>query len=303
MERLDCDRMLVAVMELGSFAAAAERLGTSSGQASKLISRLESELGVQLLKRSTRSLYPTEIGQAYVERVKSILDDFDALDASVRHASGNPTGRLKLSVPLTFGTHSLAPALIAFAKAWPEIELDISFSDRLVNIVDEGFDMALRIGRLSDSSLITRRLSDIRIIVAASDAYLREHGAPEDVCQLAEHSCIIDTNFREPGNWQFRDENKRILSVAIEGRLRFSNAEACLGAAVAGLGIARMPTFIAGDRLREGVIKPLLRQYEMPPLGLYVVYPPARYLAHKVRALTDFLEAYYAGEAAWDRGW
>ncbi|MEI2266607.1 LysR family transcriptional regulator [Erwinia sp. CGal63] len=303
MERLDCDRMLVAVMELGSFAAAAERLGTSSGQASKLVSRLESELGVQLLKRSTRALFPTEIGQAYFDRIKTILDDFDALDASVRHASGKPSGRLKLTAPLTFGTSSLAPVLIAFAREYPEIELDVSFSDRTVNIVDEGFDVALRIGKLGDSSLIARRLSDIRIVVAASSDYLREHGTPDDLRQLARHSCIIDTNFREPCNWQFRDVNERILSVAVQGRLRFSNAEACLSAATAGLGIARMPTFIAGDQLRSGAITPLFRQYEMPPLGLYAVYPPARHLAHKVRALTEFLEAHYAGEAVWDRGW
>jgi DNA-binding transcriptional LysR family regulator len=303
MERLDCDRMLVAVMELGSFAAAAERMGTSSGQASKLVSRLESELGVQLLKRSTRALFPTEIGQAYFDRIKSILDDFDALDASVRHASGKPSGRLKLTAPLTFGTSSLAPVLIAFAKEYPEIELDVSFADRMVNIVDEGFDLALRIGRLSDSSLIARRLSDIRIIVAASESYLRAHGTPEDLRQLAQHDCIIDTNFREPLNWQFRDGSERILSVAVKGRLRFSNAEACLSAAAAGLGIARMPTFIAGNQLRSGAIVPLFRQYEMPPLGLYAVYPPARHLAHKVRALTEFLEAHYAGKAEWDRGW
>ena len=303
MERLDCDRMLVAVMELGSFAAAAERLGTSSGQASKLISRLESQLGVQLLKRSTRALFPTEIGQAYFERIKSILDEFDALDASVRQASGKPSGRLKLTAPLTFGTHNLAPVLIAFAKEYPEIELDVSFSDRTVNIVDEGFDLALRIGKLNDSSLIARRLSDIRIIVAASKAWLDKHGAPDDLHQLAEHDCIIDTNFRDPFNWQFQDENSRILSVAVTGRLRFANAEACLKAAQAGMGVVRLPTFIAGDHLRSGAIIPLFREYEMPPLGLYAVYPPARHLAHKVRTLTDFLEAHFSGEAEWDRGW
>ncbi|MGR2857440.1 LysR family transcriptional regulator [Erwinia rhapontici] len=300
MERLDCDRMFVAVLELGSFAAAAARLGTSSGQASKLVSKLEKELGVQLLKRSTRALSPTEVGQAYFSQVKHLLDEWDALDASVRHAAGKPSGRIKLSAPITFGASQLAPALIAFAREFPEIELDVSFSDRIVNIVDEGFDVAIRIGKLSDSSLIARRLSDMRVVIAASDDYLRRHGMPTHTQQLADHNCIIDTNFRDPYNWPFGNEGE---TVPISGRLRFSNAEACLTAALSGLGIARLPTFIAGAALRTGTIRPLLIESEIPPLGLYAVYPPARHLAHKVRALIDFLVSHYAGKPEWDQGW
>lgn len=302
MERLDCDRMFVAVMELGSFAAAAARLGTSSGQASKLVARLESELGVQLLKRSTRALSPTEVGLAYFDRIKNLLEEWDALDASVRHAAGKPSGRIKLSAPITFGASQLAPALIAFAREYPEIELDVNFSDRLVNIVDEGFDVAIRIGKLSDSRLIARHLSDMRVVIAASDDYLKQYGAPTHFQQLTDHNCIIDTNFREPFNWPFSVHGD-IVTVPVRGRLHFSNAEASLTAALSGLGIARLPTFIAGPALRAGTIQPLLRDDEIPPLGLYAVYPPARHLAHKVRALIDFLVNHYAGEPAWDRGW
>lgn len=292
--------MFVAVLELGSFAAAATRLGTSSGQASRLVSKLEKELGVQLLKRSTRALSPTEVGQAYFSQVKNLLDEWDALDASVRHAAGKPSGRIKLSAPITFGATQLAPALIAFAREYPEIELDVSFSDRIVNIVDEGFDVAIRIGKLSDSSLIARRLSDMRIVTAASDDYLNLHGVPSHFPQLADHNCIIDTNFRDPYNWPFGSAGE---TVPVRGRLRFSNAEACLTAALSGLGIARLPTFIAGPALRAGTIRPLLRDSEIPPLGLYAVYPHARHLAHKVRALIDFLVSHYTGEPEWDKGW
>lgn len=302
MERLDCDRMFVAVMELGSFAAAAARLGTSSGQASKLVARLESELGVQLLKRSTRALSPTEVGLAYFDRIKNLLEEWDALDASVRHAAGKPTGRIKLSAPITFGASQLAPVLIAFAREYPEIELDVNFSDRLVNIVDEGFDVAIRIGRLSDSRLIARHLSDMRVVIAASDEYLSTHGTPTRYQQLADHNCIIDTNFRDPFNWPFSVDGEAV-TLPVRGRLHFSNAEASLIAALSGLGIARLPTFIAGPALRAGNIRPLLRHSEIPPLGLYAVYPPARHLAHKVRALIDFLVSHYAGEPEWDRGW
>lgn len=294
--------MFVAVLELGSFAAAAARLGTSSGQASKLVSRLERELGVQLLKRSTRALSATEVGQAYFSQVKNLLDEWDALDASVRLAAGRPSGRLKLSAPVTFGASQLAPALIAFARDYPLIELDVSFADRLVNIVDEGFDVAIRIGRLSDSSLIARRLCDIRVITAASDAYLQQHGTPLGYQQLADHSCIIDTNFREPFNWPFSVDGVAV-SQPVRGRLHFSNAEASLTAAQSGLGIARLPTFIAGPALRNGSIRPLLREQEMPPLGLYAVYPPARHLALKVRALIDVLVSHFSGQPEWDRGW
>ena len=302
MQRLDCDRMFVAVLETGSFVAASVRLGTSSGQASKLISRLEADLGVQLLKRTTRALSPTEVGQAYYERIKLLLDDFDALDASVRTASGAPSGRLRLTAPITFGSTQLAPVLIDFARAYPEIQLDVSFSDRVVALVDEGFDAAVRIGKPADSSLIARKLCDARIVVVAAPSYLAARGEPADPAQLAEHDCIIDTNFRDPFVWQFRQDGAT-LSVAVTGRLRFSNAETCVAAAAAGLGIARVPSFIAGAGFRSGLLRPLLTAMEPAPLGLYALYPPGRHLARKVRALIDFLADRFQGQPAWDQGW
>lgn len=160
--------MFVAVMETGSFTAAAERLGTSSGQASKLVSRLENELGVRLLSRTTRAVSPTEAGHAYFDRLRPLLEEFDNLDAAVRDKSGAPRGRLRLTVPLTFGTTEIAPGLNKFASKFPEIELDVSFSDRMVNLVDEGFDMAIRVGRADDSSMIARKLCDVRIVIVGS---------------------------------------------------------------------------------------------------------------------------------------
>ena len=304
MERLDCDRMFVAVLETGSFSRAAGRLGTSSGQASKLVSKLEADLGVRLLNRTTRALSPTEVGQAYFERVKVLVEEFDALDASVRNASGTPTGRLRISVPISFGTMQLAPVLIEFARAFPDIQLDVSFSDRIVNLIDEGFDVAVRVGNPSDTSLISRRLCDMKVAIAASPGYLRDRGEPASPAALAGHDCIIDTNFREPFIWRFRaDGASEAMSVPVTGRLRFSNAEACLAAAEAGLGITRVPSFMAGPRFRTGSVKPLLRGFEDRPLGVHVLYPPGRHLAIKVRVLVDFLSAQYRGEPPWDRGW
>lgn len=303
MERLDCDRMFVAVLEAGSFAKAARLMRTSSGQASKLVSRLEADLGVQLLKRTTRALSPTEVGEAYYERVKPLLEEFAALDASVRDASGTASGRIRISVPVSFGTAQLSAVFIAFARAYPDIQLDVAFSDRVVNLVDEGFDLAVRIGAHGDSSLIARKLGENHIVVAASPDYLASRGEPLTPEALAGRECIIDTNFREPLHWRFRAPDGGSLTQAVGGRLRFSNAEACLAAAEAGLGIARVPTFIAGPRLRAKTLQPLLRAFEPPSNVIQAVYPAGRHLAVKVRTLVDFLARQFRGEPAWDQGW
>lgn len=302
MERLDCDRMLVAVLEVGSFAGAAARLGMSASQASKLVSRLEADLGVQLIRRTTRALAPTEVGQAYYERIKGLLDEFDALDAAVRNASGAPSGRLRLTAPISFGASQLVPILMDFARAFPEIQLDVSFSDRVVNLIDEGFDAAVRIGRPGDSSLVARKLCAIRIVLAASPTYLAERGTPRTPADLAGHDCIIDTNFRDPFAWRFR-EDRETTAIPVTGRLRFSNGEACVTAAAAGFGIARIPSFTAGEAIRARAVVPLLQPYECEPDGLYALYPAGRHLALKVRALVDFLATCFRGEPAWDQGW
>lgn len=304
MDRLDCDRMFVAVLDTGSFAAAAARLGTSTGQASKLVSRLEADLGVQLLKRTTRALSATEAGRAYFERIRALLEEFDALDASVRNASGAPSGRLRITAPLTFGVNRLVPMLMPFANEFPEIQIDVSFSDRVVNLVEEGFDVAIRIGKPGDSSLIARRLCDVRIVLVASPAYLAARGEPQTPADLAEHECIIDTNFRDPLNWRLRPEpDGEYASFPVTGRMSFSNAEACVAAARAGMGIARIPSFIAGDALRDGELKLLLAPLEEEKIGLFAIYPPARHLAVKVRSLVDFLAGAYRTGPDWERGW
>ncbi|QXO16101.1 MULTISPECIES: LysR family transcriptional regulator [Vibrio] len=300
MDRLQCDRMFVAVMELGSFARAAQRLNISSGQASKLISRLEQDLGVQLFKRSTRSLAPTEVGQAYYERIKRIVDDLDELDDSIRNASRQPSGRLRIAAPVTFGQSQLAPCLIDFSTRYPEIDLDVRFSDRSVNIVEEGFDLALRIGQLTDSSLIARKLCDVRVLTLASAQYLSQYGTPQHWRELASHNCIIDTNFRDPFRWPYINAQQIVEEMPVNGRLKFSNADVCLEAACAGLGIARLPTFVAAAAIRRNKLVPILSDYEVPPIGLFALYPPAKHLAQSSRAFIDFLVARFAAGPTWE---
>lgn len=298
MDRLDCDRMFVAVMETGSFATAARRLGTSSGQASKLVSRLEADLGVRLLNRTTRALSPTEVGQAYFDRLRGILDEFDSLDALVKSSSTSPRGRLKLTAPLTFGIVQLVPALNDFACAFPDIELDVSFTDRVVNLVDEGFDAAIRAGRPVDSSLVARKLCGMTIIPVASPDYLAKHGTPARPADLATHDCIIDTNFRDPLQWRFTTPQGPV-TVPLRPRLRYSNAEACLRAAEMGLGIANVPDFVAAASLAAGRSRPVLSGFAEDFGGIYALYPPGRHLAAKVRVLVDFLSDRYRNVTDW----
>lgn len=303
MDRLESDRMFAAVMECGSFTAAAERLGTSSGQASKLVSRLENALGVQLLSRTTRAVSPTEAGRAYFDRLRPLLDEFEALDASIRDVSHAPRGRLRLTAPLTFGAMELAPALNDFAARFPEIELDVSFSDRVASLVDEGFDLAVRVGRPEDSSMIARRLCDVRILVIASPEWLDLHGEPETPEDLVRLDCIIDSNFREPGRWPIRDAAGRQTSVPVAGRIRYSNTEACVRAAETGLGLACVPAFVAAEALREGRVRQVLKALEPEPYAVHAIYPQNRHLAGKVRALVDFLARRYRGSPHWEKGW
>jgi DNA-binding transcriptional LysR family regulator len=303
MDRIDCDRMFVAVLETGSFARAAERLRVSSGQASKLVTRLEHDLGVQLLNRSTRALSPTEVGQAYFDQIRRIIEDFDALDAAVKSRSSEATGRLRLTAPLSFGTSLLAPLLLDFLACHPRIDLDVSFSDRAVNLIDEGFDAAVRIGTVTDLTLVARKIGHARIVVGAAPAYLQQHGPLLVPGALTAHSCIIDTNLRDPLSWNFRQSDGTALNVPVSGRLYLSNADACLLAAERGLGIVRSPSFIAGPAMARGTLRPVLSAYEVAPHDINVLYPPTRHLTAKVRALVDFLSQHFKGTPPWDVGW
>ena len=294
--------MFAAVMETGSFAEAARRLGTSSGQASKLVSRLEADLGVRLLNRTTRALSPTEVGQAYYERIRAVIEELDALGEAVKNRSGSVSGRLKLTAPLSFGTKQLVPALVDFATRFPEVSLEVGFSDRVVNLVDEGFDAAVRIGHQSDASTVVRKLCESRIVLAASPAYLAQHGTPATPQDLGRHDCVVDTNFKDRDTWHCRLDSTPV-TVNVRGSSYLSNADACVAAAEAGLGITQVPSFVAGDAIHAGRLVPLLRGMEPPAVPVQAVYPPGRHLALKVRALVDFLAERFRGEPEWDKGW
>jgi DNA-binding transcriptional LysR family regulator len=303
MDRLDCDRMFVAVLDLGSFSAAARRLGTSASQASKLISRLEALLGTQLLKRTTRALSPTEEGRAYHARVKALLEEYDALSASIHDAAGTPAGRIRISVPVSFGARELARPLLDFARIYPEIEIDAVFTDRHVSLVDEGYDLVVRIGAAVDSVLVGRKLCPMRLVTTAAPEFLARHGPIATPRDLRGVPCVIDTQPRDPDSWTFRGPEGQPIVVPVTGRLRFSDAGACADAAEAGMGVARGPSFLVGDRIRDGRLRAILPEFEPEPISVLALYPPARHPPLKVRVLVDHLAKAFRGDPDWNQGW
>lgn len=298
LDGLSTIRAFLAVADARNFAAGARKLGISPAQASKLVARLEDRLGARLLQRTTRNVSLTDVGTAFLERARGLVDEFDALETSIRDATKGPRGLLKISAPVSFGATALGPALLDFAGAFPEVALQVSYADRLVNLVDEGFDVAIRVGWLSDSSLVARKLTTTRVVTCAAPDYLRDYGAPKTPADLAGHRAVIDLNAREPFLWRF-GRGKGTTEVRVEGRLRFSRAEACLSAARRGFGIARAPGFAAAPDLRAVRLLAVLERFEPEPLPIHVVYPHAGHLAAKVRALVDFLADRLAAEPEW----
>lgn len=288
MDNLEETRTFLAVAEARSFAAAARRLRISPGQATKLVGRLEDRLGVRLLNRTTRVVSLTDAGANFAPRARTLVDDFDDLGQSVREGARTLKGALRIAAPVSFASAILDKILIDFAKSQKDLSLEVSYADRTVNIVEEGFDVAVRVGAMPDSSLVAKRLGETRIVCMASKKYLAAKGAPKRPDDLADHDCIIDLNARDPFVWPFR-AGGRTQTVAVTGRLRFSRAETCLYAARLGFGIARSPEFAAAPDLRSGALVPVLQQFEPVALPINAIYPHVRHLPAKVRAFLDFL--------------
>ncbi len=284
MDRLACDRMFAAVIEAGSFAAAAQRQGTSPGQASKLVARLEAELGLRLLHRTTRALQATEAGQTYYARLRALLDGYDSLDAELRGEGGAARGLLRVAAPASLARR-LGPLLAGFARDNPGIGLEVRFADRAVGLVEEGFDLAVRIGPAPDPAVAARRLGEVRALVLAAPSYLDRRGRPERPEDLGRHDCILDPALPEPGRWPFRGG----LRAAVSGRLAFSDAGARLAAAEAGLGLARVADFEAEEALAAGRVEAVLAAEAEDPLPVQALMPAGRPLPARARLLVEAL--------------
>lgn len=300
-ESLPAMAVFVNVVESGSFSGAARTLNLSKSAVSKTVSRLEESLGTRLLNRTTRKLSLTEAGRAYYEGCRRMLNEAEAASQAVYRLNDAPRGTLRVNLPMSFGILQVAPLLPAFLERYPEINLDAAFEDRVVDLVEEGYDLAIRIGVLADSSLIARRLAPNRRILCAAPAYLERCGAPQSPESLAAHSCLLYSYQASGDTWQLNGpEGER--SVRVNGRVRLNNGEAIRCAAVAGLGIAYLPTFIAGADLQAGRLVAVLPEWIDGGLGaVHAVYPAGRHLSPKVRVFIDYLASCFGSEPSWDR--
>ncbi|MBI1208039.1 MAG: LysR family transcriptional regulator [Azospirillum sp.] len=299
MSRFDDMIAFLRVVEAGSFTGAAERLGISKSAVSRRMTELEDRLGTRLLNRTTRRLSVTEAGRAFYQRCVGIAADLDDAERAAADLDRAPRGLLRIAAPLSFGVRHLAPALPEFLANHPALTIETDLSDRITDLVEEGFDVAIRIARLRDSSMIARRLAPCRLAVAASPAYLERFGRPRDPDALAEHNCLIYTNSPLSDQWQFEFDGTA-QTVRVTGNLRANNGDILAKAAIAGLGITILPTFLLGEALNDGRLICLFADRLRPQLAVYAVYPPGRHLSSKVRVLIDFLAARFGPQPPWD---
>ena len=286
---LEAWAIFAAVVEQQSFSGAAEAIGLSKATVSKAITRLEEHIGQSLFNRTSRRLALTEAGRPLAEHAKRILAEAHAAEEAARDAATAPTGRVRLAAPMSFGISNVAPLLATFLAAHPGVEIDLHCSDARVDIVAGGFDVALRIGDLADSSLRARRLCNMAAHLVAAPAYLAAHGAPQHPSELARHRLLGYSNV--PGPWRFQHPDGSDVSIKAQGPLTANSGEALLPALVAGLGIARLPGFIVGPHLASGAVVKILDAWAPSPVGLHILTPPSALRPARVEALIAFLSA------------
>jgi DNA-binding transcriptional LysR family regulator len=283
-----------AVVDLGSFVKASDALGMSKPTVSRYVSELEERLGVRLLQRTTRKLSLTEEGRAFYSRCKAVLSDVEAAEAEITSKSLIVNGILKINVPVSFGLLELSPRWADFMGKYPDLTLDITLSDRMVDLVEEGFDLAVRIASLASSSLISRQVATTRMVLCASPGYLKKHGKPKHPSELIEHAVLSYSLLATGDLWEFEGEEGRI-KVAVKPVMRSNSGDTCVAAARKSRGIICQPSFMVSQDLKSGALVELMPQFRSPELGIYAVYPSRQHVSPKVRALIDFLVKTFKG--------
>ncbi|MBI4968374.1 MAG: LysR family transcriptional regulator [Rhodospirillales bacterium] len=287
------------VVEEKGFSAAASALGLSKSAISKQLAKLEDRLGVRLLNRTTRRLSLTDAGAAYYERAARILAEAAEADRAMSALVEAPRGLLRVNAPMSFGVRHLGPALPDFLAQHPEVSIDLALNDRVVDLVDEGFDLAIRITKMPDSSLVARKLADSRRLLCGAPDYFRKRGKPSRPAQLKDHNCLIYSYTAPAEDWRFTGP-EGVETVRVAGSLRANNGDILREAMLAGLGIAPMPSFLVGDDLRAGRLELALPGYEVSGSGIYAVYPHGRHLLAKVRVFIDYLAARFGPRPYWE---
>ena len=286
------------VVDAGSFVKAAETLALSKAAVSRYVAELEARLGVRLLHRTTRRLSLTEEGQVFYARSKELLSGVAEAEAELTSRSVNASGLLRINAPVTFGILHLAPLWGVFRGLHPKVQLDVTLADRVVDLVEEGYDMAIRIATLPSSTLISKRLASTRVVLCASPQYLQTHGTPVHPAELGEHVVMAYHYWASGDEWRF-DGPQGPVSVVTQPCLRTNSGDTCRAAALAHQGIILQPTFLVGQDLAAGTLVELMPAYRSIELGIYAIYPSRKYVAPKVRALVDFLASHFASRIGW----
>jgi DNA-binding transcriptional LysR family regulator len=301
MDRLRALEVFVEVVRKDGFARAAESLDTSPANVTRYISDLEAHLQTRLLNRSSRKMSLTSSGVALFERAKSILDDVAEAEAIVSSATMQPQGVLRINAPLSFGVLHLAPLWAKFMQQYPDVQLDVALIDRVVDIVEEGYDMAIRISRSGSSAHVARKLASSQNFLCASPAYLRQYGVPATPAELQQHRCIGYSYAATADEWQLLDGAGKALPVKVNCIMHTNNGDTARAAALGGLGVIWQPSFLIGADLRAGALVRVLPDYHMPDIDVLAVYPSRRHLSAKVRVMIDFLVEQFKGTPPWDR--
>jgi DNA-binding transcriptional LysR family regulator len=302
MEHLSDIAVFVRVVEAGSFTAAADKLGLSQSAVSKSVNRLEEHMGTRLLNRSTRKLSLTEAGAALHERGKRALGEIEEAELEVARLQTEPRGVLRVNAPMSFGILHISPLMPEFLERYPALTVDLQLDDRLTDLVDEGFDCAIRIKALDDSTLVAKKLGPCRQVICASPQYLKRHGTPRTPQELKEHNVLVYTYRTNPGEWELRGPDGKKTRFESTARLHSNNGIALVQAALKGLGILVPPTFYVGKELKEKKFVTIMDDYTvLPELNIHAVYPERRHLSPKVRAFVDFLAERIGPEPYWDK--
>lgn len=301
MDQLRQMSIFAKVAETGSFSATARALGVSNSVISKYVSGLEEKLGVTLIQRNTRRLVLTDVGLGYLERCRRIISDVEEADRAASNEHAQPQGVLRINSALSFGLRHLGPVISGYATAHPEVTVDITLDDRRVDILEEAYDLAIRIGELEDSTLIARKFASVRRVCAASPDYIARHGEPMHPRDLKRHNCLIYARggWSEPWLMEFGDGEGGPILAESTGNIISNNGDLILASAVEGAGIISMPDFIVWDSIRDGRLVQVLKGYDFPEVGIYAIYPPTRHLSAKIRTFVDQLVAHFSPEPAW----
>jgi DNA-binding transcriptional LysR family regulator len=300
MDSLTDIAVFVQVVDAGSFTAAADRLGLSKSVVSKYVTRLENRLGARLLNRTTRRLSLTEVGRTFLERSRQGLHEIEEAEAEVSRLQSEPRGTLRINCPMSFGILHISPALPEFLAHYPDLAVDMSLDDRRVDLVEEGFDLAIRIGELPDSSLIARRLGPCRHVLCGAPGYFQRHGVPRTPEDLRDHNALIFQYQDSPREWHFRAPQGSIIRVAVSGSIQMNNSLGLREALLREVGITLTPTFVVGEDIKAGRLQTVLKDYETLEVSIYAVYPQRRHLSPKVRAFVDFMVSHIADPPYWD---